>query len=234
MCGSTTWSPTFSSVSADGAQCQIAPSPTARAVRLENVRARDAAAFQALMQAVPADPPFDLALEPGDPVGAFAREAGFTPYATTVRFARAIDGFPGGEPADGVRLLTYDNAMADRYDEAEFDALHGTAIFAAMGRPTGYSQGAGFGDFTVAMRGDRLIGFCFTQVPEGIIWWLGVVPDERRKGVARMLLGSAARATRTAGGTHLLMEAEDTPEARAFFGALGFRERGTRELLLSA
>ena len=39
-------------------------------------------------------------------------------------------------------------------------------------------------------------------------------------------------ATRTAGGTHLLVEAEDTPEARGFLTALGFRIRGTRELLL--
>lgn len=196
------------------------------------MRARDLAAFQALVDAVPAVPPYDIALEPGDPVGTLAREAGFEPYAATVKFTRAIEGLPPGEPADGVRLLTYDNAMAERYDDAEFDALHGMAIYKAMGRPTGYSQGAGYGDFTVALRGDTLIGFCFTQVPEGIIWWLGVVPDERRKGVARMLVGSAARATRVAGGTHLLAEAEDTPEARAFFGALGFRERGTRELLI--
>ena len=201
-------------------------------MRLDNVRARDLAAFQALVEAVPAVPPYDIAIEPSDPVGSLAREAGFEPYATTVTFARAIEGLPQGEPADGVRLLTYDNAMADRYDDAEFDALHGLAIYKAMGRPTGYNQGAGYGDFTVAMRGDNLIGFCFTQVPEGIIWWLGVVPDERRKGVARMLISSAARATRTAGGTHLLVEAEDTPDARAFFGALGFRQRGTRELLI--
>ena len=199
---------------------------------MDNVTARDAAAFAALLEAVPAVPPYDLALAPGDPLQALAREAGFEPYATTVTFARAIEGLAPGVPADGVRLLTYDNAMADRYDDAEFDALHGLAIYAAMGRPTGYNQGAGYGDFTVALRGERIIGFCFTQVPEGIIWWLGVVPEERRKGVARMLVDSAARATRTAGGTHLLMEAEDTPEARAFLGALGFRERGTRELLI--
>ena len=199
---------------------------------MDNVTARDAAAFAALLEAVPAVPPYDLALAPGDPLQAIAREAGVEAYATTVTFARAIEGLAPGVPADGVRLLTYDNAMADRYDDAEFDALHGLAIYAAMGRPTGYNQGAGYGDFTVALRGERIIGFCFTQVPEGIIWWLGVVPEERRKGVARMLVDSAARATRTAGGTHLLMEAEDTPEARAFLGALGFRERGTRELLI--
>ncbi len=216
----------------DGAACQIGPSPTARAVRLDNVSARDAAALEALIQAIPAVPPYDMALAPGDPMGALAREAGFEPYATTVTVARAIEGLPPGEPADGVRLLTYSNDMAERYDDAEFDALDGLAIYKAMGRPTGYNQGAGYGDFTVALRGDRLIGFCFTQVPEGIIWWLGVVPEERRKGVAHMLVASAARATRTSGGTHLLAEVEDTPEARAFFSALGFRERGTRELLI--
>lgn len=210
----------------------MGPSPTARAARLENVQARDAAALEALIAALPVVPPYDIALPPGDPLAALVREAGFTEYATTVQASRAIEGFPEGDPADGVRLLTYDNAMADRYDDMEFDALHGLAIYKAMGRPTGYNQGAGYGDFTVAARGDALIGFCFTQVPEGIIWWLGVVPDERRKGVGRMLVASAARATRTAGGTHLIMEAEDTPDARGFLTGLGFRIRGTRELLI--
>jgi len=149
-------------------------------VRLNNLRARDLAALEALIEAVPAVPPYDVALEPGDPAAPLVREAGFEPYATTARFARAIEGLPEAEPADGVRLLTYDNAMADRYEDAEFDALHDLAIYKAMGRPTGYNEGAGYGDFTVALRGDALIGFCFTQVPEGIIWWLGVVPDEPR------------------------------------------------------
>lgn len=210
----------------------MGPSPTARAARLENVQARDAAAFAALLEAMPVVPPYDIALPPGDPLGPLVREAGFEQYATTVQVSRAIERFPEGEPAEGVRLLTYDNTMADRYDDMEFDALHGMAIYKAMGRPTGYNQGAGYGDFTVAARGDHLIGFCFTQVPEGIIWWLGVVPQERRKGVGRMLVASAARATRTSGGTHLLMEAEDTPDAREFFTALGFRIRGTRELFI--
>ena len=210
----------------------MGPSPTARATRLDNVSARDAAALAALLEAVPTPPPFDMALAPADPMAQVARDAGFEPYARTVTFTRAIEGFDEGAPADGVRLLTYDNAMADRYDDAEFDALDGLAIYRAMGRPTGYAQGAGYGDFTVALRGDAIIGFCFTQVPEGIVWWLGVVPAERRKGVARMLIASAMRATRTAGGTHMLAEVEDTPDARAFLAALGFRERGTRELLI--
>lgn len=231
-CASTTWSPTFSSVTADGATCQIGPSPTARAVRLDNVRARDAAALISLMDAVPAEAPFDMAVEPGDPVADLARAVGFEPYAGTTRASRAVDGFSDREGADGVRLLTYGNEMAARYDDAEFDAMDGLKIFRTMGRPTGYAQGAGLGDFTVAVRGDRIIGFCFTQVPEGIVWWLGVVPDERRRGVARMLLSSAARATRIAGGTHLIIEAEDTPEAKGFLTALGFRDRGPRELLI--
>jgi ribosomal protein S18 acetylase RimI-like enzyme len=200
-------------------------------VRLDNVRARDGAALAALLAAVPAEPPFDIAVGPDDPIGDMARAAGFEPYARTILANRAVEAFPGGD-ADGVRLLTYDNAMADRYEDAEFDAMDGLAIFRAMGRPTGYAQGAGHGDFTVALRGDRVIGFCFTQVPEGIVWWLGVVPDERRRGIARMLLASAARATRIAGGTHLIIEPEDTPEARGLLAGLGFRQRGTRELLM--
>jgi len=176
--------------------------------------------------------PWDVALEPGDPLGALLGDAGFTQYATTVMASRAIDGLRESEGSEGVRLLTYTNEMAQRYEDAEWEALDGLATFKAMGRPTGYAQGAGYGDFTVALRGDRIIGFCFTQVPEGIVWWMGVVPDERRKGVGRMLIASAARAVRTAGGTHLIAEPEATDAARGFLRGLGFRERGTRELLI--
>lgn len=196
------------------------------------MRAHDAASLAALLDAVPGNPPYDVSLDPADPAGPLIREAGFEPYARTFRVSRAIEGIPEGEPADGVRLQTYVNEMADRYEDAEWEALDGLATYKAMGRPTGYAQGAGLGDFTVALRGDRIVGFCFTQIPEGIVWWIGVRPDERRKGVGRMLIASAARATRRAGGTHLIAEPEDTPEARAFATGLGFRERGTRELLI--
>jgi len=46
-------------------------------VRLDNVRARDLASLEALIEAVPTVPPYDMALEPGDPVSGIAREAGF-------------------------------------------------------------------------------------------------------------------------------------------------------------
>jgi len=210
----------------------VGPSPTARAARLENVRAADAAQVTALLAALPVEMPWDVALDPGDPVAPLLRDAGFTQYATTFRASRAIDGLREGDGAEGVRLLTYSNDMSERYEDAEWDALDGLATFKEMGRPTGYAQGAGYGDFTVAMRGDRMVGFCFTQVPEGIIWWMGVVTDERRKGVGRMLIASAARAVRTAGGTHLLAEPEATDEARGFLRGLGFRDRGQRELLI--
>lgn len=210
----------------------MGPSPTARAARLENVRASDAAQVAALLDALPVELPWDVALEPGDPLGALLGDAGFTQYATTVMASRAIDGLRESEGSEGVRLLTYTNEMAQRYEDAEWEALDGLATFKAMGRPTGYAQGAGYGDFTVALRGDRIIGFCFTQVPEGIVWWMGVVPDERRKGVGRMLIASAARAVRTAGGTHLIAEPEATDEARGFLRGLGFRDRGQRELLI--
>jgi GNAT superfamily N-acetyltransferase len=196
------------------------------------VRASDAAQLAALLDALPVEMPWDVALEPGDPLGALLGDAGFTQYATTVMASRAIDGLRESEGSEGVRLLTYTNEMAQRYEDAEWEALDGLATFKAMGRPTGYAQGAGYGDFTVALRGDRIIGFCFTQVPEGIVWWMGVVPDERRKGVGRMLIASAARAVRTAGGTHLIAEPEATDEARGFLRGLGFRDRGQRELLI--
>lgn len=227
-----TWSRTSSSVAAPGATCQVGPSPTARAIRLENVRARDRAALDALLGAMPEAPPWDASVDPSDPVAPLLREAGFEDYARTFAVSRAIDGLPSGEDTPGIRLLTYTNAMAPRYSVAEAAAMADLATFGEMGSPTGYERGEGYGEFTVALRGERIVGFCFAQLPEGIVWWLGVVPPERRVGIGRMLVDSLSRAVRASGGTHLLAEPEDTPDARGFAQALGFRDRGPRELLI--
>lgn len=196
------------------------------------MRARDRTALDALIVAVPHPPPWDVSVEPSDPVAPLLLAAGFEAYARTFAISRSIEGLPPAEATPGVRLLTYTNAMADRYCVAEAQAMEGLATFGEMGSPTGYERGEGYGDFTVALRGDSLVGFSFAQVPEGIIWWLGVVPSERRAGIGRMLVESLARAVRASGGTHLLAEPEDTADARGFAQALGFRDRGSRELLI--
>lgn len=52
-----------------------------------------------------------------------------------------------------------------------------------------------------------------------------VAPEDRRRGVGRLLLKAAAQAARQAGGTELLAAAE-APEVRAFAEASGFVGRG--------
>src|SRR5262245_31060588 len=85
--------------------------------------------------------------------------------------------------------------------------------------------------FTVALRGADVVGFCQTSLPTGWINWLGVVPDERRRGVATLLLAEAARDVRAARGTHLAAEVEAGTAGTAFLASRGFRQRGRRLLL---
>ena len=54
---------------------------------------------------------------------------------------------------------------------------------------------------------------------------LWVAPDERRRGVGRLLLKAAAQAARQAGGVELRATADD-PATHAFALACGFTERG--------
>jgi ribosomal protein S18 acetylase RimI-like enzyme len=86
-------------------------------------------------------------------------------------------------------------------------------------------------DFLVAVEENRIVGFVVTRAvaaDEREILNLAVVPDFRRKGVARALLDSTLRAFR--GGVSLEVR-ESNGVAQEFYKSLGFKvlskRRGT-------
>lgn len=214
------------------ATCQAGPSPTARALRLEGLRAPDAAAFDALLKRLP-DPPYDVELADDDPALPIVRAAGFEPYARVATWARPVAGLPRAPHVPHVDIQDYRNDDAEAFQELEAAAMEGLSAFREMGQPTGYEQAEGFDIFIVARGSDgRLLGFAQTMRPEGWINWLGVHPDHRRRGIGHLLIAETARRIAEARGTHLAARVEvDTP-GQGLFAALGFRERGPRRTLL--
>jgi ribosomal protein S18 acetylase RimI-like enzyme len=214
-----------------GASCQAGPSPTARALRLEGLRADGPGSLRALLGRV-GDPPWDAEVADGDPLAGLLAGEGFEPYARVAVMARAIEGLPRAPFVPGVSVEPYRNDWAEAFTNAEAMAMAGLAAFREMGQPTGYEQAEGFDAFSVVRDERDMLGFAQAMVPEGWINWLGVVPDARRRGLGHMLVADLARQVREARGTHLAATVEvDTPGA-AFLAALGFRERGGRRTLL--
>mgnify|MGYP001175476070 CR=1 FL=1 len=220
------------SSAAPEATCQPGPSPTARALRLEGLRAPDAAALRALLTRL-SEPPWDVELADDDPALPLVRAEGFEPYARVAVMARPIANFPRAPYIGGVEVVDYSNDDADAFTALEAAAMDGLAAFAEMGQPTGYEQAAGFDVFLVARGVDGdLLGFAQTMTPEGWINWFGVSPDARRIGIGHLLLAETARRIADDRGSHLVARVEvDTP-GQAFLSALGFRERGSRHTLL--
>lgn len=214
-----------------GASCQAGPSPTARALRLEGLRADGPGPLRALLGRV-GDPPWDAEVADGDPLAGLLGGEGFEPYARVAVMARPIEGLPRPPFVPGVSVEPYRNDWAEAFANAEAMAMEGLAAFREMGQPTGYEQAEGFDAFSVVRDERDMLGFAQAMVPEGWINWLGVVPEARRRGLGRMLVADLARQVREARGTHLAATVEvDTPGA-AFLAALGFRERGQRRTLL--
>jgi ribosomal protein S18 acetylase RimI-like enzyme len=132
----------------------------------------------------------------------------------------------------GVEVTSYRNDWAEAFAAAEAEAMAGLAAYREMGTPTGYEGAAGMDHFTVARRDERIVGFCQAALPTGWLNWLGVVPDERHRGLGTVLLAEAARDVRAARGTHVAAEVEAGTAGQAFLAARGFRERGRRLLLI--
>lgn len=213
------------------ATCQPEPSPSARALRLDGLRAPDATALRALLARLP-EPPWDVELADDDPALALVRAEGFEPYARVAVMARPVAGLPRPPFVPGVAVEDYRNADAEEFAALEAAAMEGLAAFAEMGQPTGYEQAEGFDVFLAARDPSGLRGFAQTMSPEGWINWLGVAPDARRIGVGSLLVFETAQRVREAGGTHLAATVQvDTP-GQAFLAALGFRERGPRRTRL--
>jgi GNAT superfamily N-acetyltransferase len=225
VCRSTTWRPLSSSVAVAGASCRTVPSPSARALRLDGLRAGSPAALDELLGRLP-PPPWDASLRPEEPVASWLAAAGFEPYAETVVMARSLQGMRAAAPVPGVEVEQYRNDWAEAFQAAEAQAMADDPFYAEMGTPTGFEGAAGRGAFRVALRGERLVGFAQASLPDGRVNWIGVVPEERRQGIGALLVTEIARQTARARGTHLHLEAIPGGAAGAFWAAQGFRERG--------
>jgi len=219
-------------VTAPGASCRLRPSPTALAVRLDGLQARDIPAIDALIDQLP-EPPWDVEVNGEDTelLGLLSAR-GFTEYARGTLYARGAE--PIGAPrVEGIEVVGYDNAWAPAFTAAESSAMQGLAAFAELGSPSGYEWGAGRGSFRIARTtAGRLVGFVHADLPDGVVDWFGVVPAERGKGIGRLLMAAVARDVAAARGTHLLILAEDATPAGAFLARLGFQARGRRVLVI--
>lgn len=219
-------------VTAPGASCRLRPSPSALAVRLDGLQARDATALAALLGQLP-EPPWDVEVnaEDAELLGVLAA-CGFGQYATGTLYARRADGLVAPRVA-GVEIVAYDNAWAPAFSAAEAEAMQGLAAFTELGSPSGYEWGAGQGSFRIARTpGGRLLGFAHADLPDGVVDWFGVVPEQRGKGIGRLLMAGIAHDVVEARGTHLLVFAEDGTRAGAFLVGLGFQARGRRVLVI--
>jgi mycothiol synthase len=88
-------------------------------------------------------------------------------------------------------------------------------------------------------KGDMPAGIVIlTELPEDGAWdlsYLGVVPEQRRRGLARRATCRALRAARTAGALQMLLavDVRNTP-ARVLYESLGFRQSDVRDVYLLA
>lgn len=211
-------------VSVPGASCRPGPSPSAKATRLDGLRAESPAALSALLAAV-GDPPYDVAVPHDDPLVGMAQAAGFEPYARTVVVARRIDGYRKEPAPHGTSIEPYQNDWADAFTAAEAAAMADFSFFREVGSPTGFETAAGWGAFYAARQGDEIVGFVQAEMPSGWINWIGVVPEHRRTGIGRALVGQIAVAVRDAVGSHIVAEIDDTPENLVFWEKQGFKAR---------
>jgi GNAT superfamily N-acetyltransferase len=224
--------PVGPAVNATGASCRLGPSPTALAIRLEGLQARDGAALDELLEQLP-EPPWDadVSADDADLIASLGAK-GFIEYARGTLFVRAAEGLSGPR-VQGVEVVPYENRWAPAFTAAEAEAMDGLAAFGELGSPSGYEWGEGQGSFRIARTTEgQVVGFAHANLPDGVVDWLGVVPGYRRRGVGRQLLAQTARDVLEVRGTHLLAFAQDGTGAAAFLGRLGFSPRGRRVLMI--
>ena len=226
-----TWSSTSSRYAVTGASCELVASPTSRARRIDGLRAEGTDALGRLLAELP-DPPWDVAIAVGDPLVPPLNNLGFEPYGEVVTWVARVDLLRAAPHVSGVTIDPYRNEWADNFQEAERQALSETTAFQQIGQPTGYEAAEGFDTFIVARRDGRIVGFAQAQLPEGWINWMGVLPDERRRGIGRLLVDAVARSITKARGTHVGAEVDVSGPAPAMWRAVGASEKGRRVLLV--
>jgi ribosomal-protein-alanine N-acetyltransferase len=89
----------------------------------------------------------------------------------------------------------------------------------------------GIAAFVATAEGENPAGFVLVRsaADEAEILAIGVVPEERRRGVGKALLAAALATLRQAGAANVFLEvAEDNAAARAFYVAAGFEPVGLR------
>jgi ribosomal-protein-alanine N-acetyltransferase len=119
-------------------------------------------------------------------------------------------------------------AAEDRGAIAALVGAHGAgwsrlSVFATLDAPSTRTW--------VALDGRRIVGSVLASVAadQGEVLDLVVLPDERRKGHARALLGTVADAWRTEGVRRALLEVRsDNEAAQALYLSMGWRPAGRR------
>lgn len=215
---------TSTGVSVPGASCRPGPSPSAKATRLDQLRADGPAALRALVEKV-GETPLDAVCAPDDVLLGVLQGAGFVPYARTVVVARRLDGMRKAPVPDRVTIDPYRNEWAEAFTRAEAVAMADFSFFKEVGSPTGFEGAEGWGAFVVARRGEEIVGFGQAELPSGWINWMGVVPDERRQGIGRAILGELAVAVRDALGSHVVCEVDEDTDTLGFWTSQGFAKR---------
>jgi len=138
-----------------------------------------------------------------------------TRYGLEIRTATGADAAAVGELLSQVGADIPERALAERLDALR--AGQGTALLALeWGPPSGM----------VVLHWHRTLG---ADEPAAQIDTLLVGPENRRRGIGRMLIKAAAQAARVAGcGTLTLLAPAEEPTLRAFCTATGFAEAGAR------
>ena len=108
------------------------PSPTALAVRLDGLQARDLAALDALTEQLP-DPPWDVEVNADDTeLLGLLRARGFAEYARGAIYARPVAGVSAPRVA-GIEVVAYENRWAPAFIAAEAEAMQGLAASRSSG-----------------------------------------------------------------------------------------------------
>jgi len=190
------------------------------------------AALRSLLASLAEPPPWDVQLDAGDPAVGLLLSEGFETYAETVLAARRLEGMKVAPHVSGIEIVPYRNAWAEGFAEAEALAMTDDPFYREMAPDTGFAAAEGYGAFFVARAADRIVAFAQAAVPEGWINWMGVVPDERRRGIAREVLGEVAREVAAGRGTHLTCETAPGSDGHRFLVAQGFRDHGRQVYLI--